>query len=57
MINYLNYEAREAEVWRVGDIEASIVGVLSFVLQPDVHHHPPPVSLYDPQRPLASSFT
>lgn len=57
MIMYLDYEAGEAQVGCVGDVQASIVGVLSFVLQSDIHHHPPPVSLYYPQRSLVPSLT
>lgn len=53
---YLDYEAGEAQVWSVGDVEAGVVSVLSFVLQPHVHHHPSPVSLHDAQRPLRPSF-
>ena len=57
MRRYLDYQTGEAKIVWVGDIEASIVGVLSFVLQPEVHHHPPPVSLQHPQRSLHLSFT
>lgn len=53
---YLDYEAGEAQVGSVGDVEAGVVSVLSFVLQSHIHHHPPPVSLYDAQRPLRPSF-
>lgn len=57
MVTHLDYETREAQVGRVGDIQAGVVGVLSFILQPDVHHHPPPVPLQQAQRNLAPSFT
>lgn len=53
---YLDYEAGEAQVGSVGDVEAGVVSILSFVLQSHIHHHPPPVSLYDAQRPLRPSF-
>lgn len=56
VIPYLDYEAGEAQVGSVGDVEAGVVGVLSFVLQSHIHHHPPPVSLYDAERPLRPSF-
>lgn len=54
---YFDYEAWEAEVGGVGDIKSSAVGVLAFVLQPHIYHHPPPVSLYDPPQTLSPSFT
>lgn len=57
MIMYLDYEVREAEVGREGDFQTSIVGIFSFVLQTDIHPHPPPVSFYDPQRTLGPPFT
>lgn len=57
MIKHLNYKTREAQVGCVADIQASIVGVFSFVLQPDIHHHSPPVSLYHPQWCFTPCFT
>lgn len=54
---YFNIQAGEAEVGRVGDVEASAVGILALVLQARVHHHPPPASLDDPPRSLSPAFT
>lgn len=54
---YFDIQAGEAEVGRVGDVEASAVGILSLVLQEHVHHHPPPASLDDPPRSLSPAFT
>lgn len=56
VITYLDYEAGETQVGSVGDVEAGVVGVLSFVLQSHIYHHPPPVSLYNTQGPLRPSF-
>lgn len=57
MMTHLDNEARKVQVGCVGDIEASIVGILSFVLQSNVHHHPPPVCLQHPQRSPHLTFT
>lgn len=49
-MRHLDHEAAEAQVGSVGDVESGVVGVLAFVLQPHVHHHPLPVALDDAQR-------
>ena len=34
----------------VGDVEASPIGVLPFIVQTHVDHHPPPLDLHHPDR-------
>lgn len=49
---YLDYKAWEAQIGWVCDIDESVVGILAFVLQFDIHHHPSLVSVNNPKQCL-----
>lgn len=54
---YFDNEAWEAQIGSEGDVELSIVGILSFIFQFHVHQESSCVSFKNPQQTLCSSVT